>query len=86
MARFVVRSRGENWDTVRAALVELTQLVSDEHVDLNRVGKGLSRLAVAVLATFDEAGIPSIRLRATVRALDLATPKRALEAFVESGP
>ncbi len=84
MPRFVVASRGEHWDAVRASLAELSRLASGGEVDLNDVGKGLSRLVIAVRAAFDDAGLPSVRLKAAVRALDLKTPKSALEAFVGS--
>lgn len=83
--RFVVRAEGAHWVDIRRAAEELGELVRAEEVDMNRLGHALSALVVGARAAFEAAALPSLRLEAAKRALDLKTPKSALEAFVR-GP
>lgn len=80
--RFVVRPEGEHWVEVRRAAREIAALIEAEEVDLNRLGRALAALVAGTSAVFDAAALPSLRLEAAKKALDLKTAKSALEAFV----
>ena len=80
--RFVVRADGEPWVGLRRAAAELGELVAREEVDMNALGHALSACVTHARAAFERAALPSLRLEAARRALDLKTPKSALEAFL----
>lgn len=83
--RFVVRAEGAHWIEIRRAASDLGELVGAEEVDLNRLGHALAALVAGVRAAFEVAALPSLRLAAAKKALDLKTRKSALEAFVAEG-
>ena len=80
--RFVVRAEGAHWVEIRRAAEELRALVHADEVDLNRLGHALSALVAGGRAAFEAASLPSLRLAAAKKALDLRTRKGSLEAFV----
>lgn len=82
MPKFVVRVEGPIWEEVRRSVAALSREVDGESADLNRVGKALASVVGAVAAAFTQAELPSLRMSAAQRALDLKTPRGALEAFV----
>lgn len=84
--RFVVRPDGEAWVALRRAVAELAELVGREEVDMNALGHTLSACVTSARAAFEQASLPSLRLEAASRALDLKTPKSALEAFIAPSP
>lgn len=80
--KFLVRADGEAWVALRRASAELAELVARDEVDMNSMGHALSALVTCARSTFELAALPSLRLEAARRALDLKTPKSALEQFV----
>jgi hypothetical protein len=82
MPKFVVTPQGEVWDRLRVEVTRLASLASGETVDLNQLGKALAAVVTASLSAFDTAGLPSVRMRAAAKALDLTTKKSELEHFV----
>lgn len=82
MPKFVVRVEGPVWQEVRRSVAELARETEGPTADLNRVGKALAAVVGAVAASFAHAELRSVRMTAAQRALDLKTPRGALEAFV----
>lgn len=80
--RFVVRAEGEPWVAVRRATSDLAALVQADEVDMNVLGHALGALVGAARDAFEAAALPSLRLEAARRALDLRTKKSKLEAFL----
>lgn len=80
--RFVVRADGAAWEAVRLSASDLAELVSREEVDMNALGHALGALVGAVRDAFEAAALPSMRLAAAARALDLKTSKSALSTFL----
>jgi hypothetical protein len=73
------------WNAVREQLTRLTASVDgapDGHVDLMRFADGYLALAKAYLIALTLQGKTSMRVESVVRALDLKTPKSALERFL----
>ncbi|MDQ3031251.1 MAG: hypothetical protein M3Y87_02465 [Myxococcota bacterium] len=81
MPRFVVRAEGTEWDSLRRELASMGAVAAAEQVDMNELGKSLARTVTCVRAVFVSAAMPSVRMDAAVRALDLRTPKSELERF-----
>ena len=54
-------------------------------VRLDALGKSLAAVTVATRGVFGAAGVPSMRIEAAMKALDLRTKKSELEAFVDRG-
>ena len=86
MPKFVVRPETEAWRTLGAQLDRAGSLVRGPEVNLNELGKALASIARAALDVFAEAGLPSVRMEAAAKALDLRTKKSELEQFVRGDP
>lgn len=73
-------------EAVRAALStsldRARELVRADTVDGVELGKALAAITSAVRAVYVEAGVPSMRMAAAEKALDLRTKKTELETFV----
>ena len=82
MPRFVLHEGSSALVGLRSALARATELASAPRVDLNTLSHATGELAVALRDAFVEAGLPSTRLEAIVRAFDLRTPRSELERFV----
>jgi len=67
---------------LRAALERASQAAGGQSVDLNALSHAVGDAAVALRDGFREAGLPSTRMEAIVRAFDLRTPRTELERFV----
>lgn len=61
----------------------MRQVLDAHEVDLIALGKAYAALAVAVHEDVTRAGQTSMRFEAVRRALDLRTPKSALQRFLE---
>lgn len=83
MPRFVVRAEGPEWEALRADVAALGALVGGAEVNLNDLARALGRVVAGVGAAFSREGLPSVRLAAAEKALDLKTGKSALEGFVK---
>jgi len=82
MPRFVVRAEGPEWEALRAEVASLAALAGGDEVDLNHLARTLGRVVAGVGAAFARAGLPSVRLAAAEKALDLRTKNSELQAFV----
>jgi hypothetical protein len=83
--KFVVLAEGPTWDAIRRAASQVAELVARDEVDMNALGHALGALVSGVRAGFEGAALPSLRLDAAARALDLKTPKSALLVFLGRG-
>ena len=81
MPRMQTKPEGPAWDALRAALARMQSLLDADAVHLVDLGKAYAALASAMLAAAEASGQTSARFRAVVRALDLRTPRSAIEAF-----
>jgi hypothetical protein len=72
----------EAWDALRAALARMTELAEAPSANLVALGKAYAALAAAVLRVAESSGQTSARFAAVKKALDLKTPRSALEAFL----
>lgn len=73
------------WRNVRSHLTAMAQLVDDAGdgpVDLMHFAQHFQALASAYLAALTSQGKTSMRVEATVKALNLGTPKSALLRFL----
>lgn len=75
-------TEGLAWDGLRAALARMTALSEAPSANLVALGKAYAALADAVLRVAEASGQTSARFAAVKKALDLKTPKSALEAFL----
>ena len=66
---------------LRAVHNSLSTVLEADHVDLVELGKALECLVVETRRVIEASGRTSIRLETAELALNLRTPKRALEAF-----
>jgi hypothetical protein len=82
MPRFVVRAEGPEWEALRADVTALGTIAGGDEVNLNDLARALGRVVTGVSAAFARASLPSVRLAAAEKALDLKTAKSALEGFV----
>jgi hypothetical protein len=82
MPRFVVRAEGPEWEALRADVAALSAIAAGAEVNLNDLARALGRVVAGVGAAFTRARLPSVRLAAAEKALDLKTGKSELEAFV----
>lgn len=87
MPKLTPTTEGPAWDALRAALARMSTLTEAPEASLVALGKAYAGLAEAVLAVAEASGQTSARFAAVKKALDLKTPKSALEAFLraESG-
>ena len=85
MPKFRVRAEGDVWDELRVDAEKLAARVRAEEIDLNQLGKILSSVVRSSAAAFVKADLPSVRLEAATKALDLKTPKTELERFARGG-
>lgn len=67
---------------VRRVLSHLLHLTSAPQVDLLALGKSYAELSRALLTVVQNLGKTSMRFEAAVKALDLRTPKSALQQFL----
>jgi hypothetical protein len=75
----------ERWRAVSEHLAAMTAAVAaaqDGRVDLMRFAEGYAALSRAYLAALMQQGKTSMRVECVVKALDLKTPKSALEKFL----
>jgi hypothetical protein len=82
MPRLEADTQGDAWDHLRAALSRLDAIAASPRADLVALGKAYAALAEAMREVALAAGQSSARFDAAARALDLRTPKSAIEAFV----
>jgi hypothetical protein len=82
MPRFVIPTDGPSPRALHAALERAASDLRGEELNLNDLGKTLHAVMAAARETFRSAGLPSVRLDAAEKALDLRTSKSALERFV----
>ncbi len=82
MPRFVLRHGSAALGPLRQALGRASEAASGDAVDLNVLSHALGDSVVALREAFREAGLPSLRVDAIVRAFDLRTPRSQLERFV----
>lgn len=83
MARMQTKPEGPAWDALREALARMQRLVEGDSLHLVDLGKAYAALASAMLAAAEASGQTSARFRAVARALDLRTPRSAIEAFAD---
>ena len=81
MPKFLVRAEGEVWRTLAQDLERMVAITSGPEVNMNDLGRALASIVGSVRAAFVSAGLPSVRMDAAAKALDLRTPKSALESF-----
>jgi hypothetical protein len=82
MPRFVIGTDGPGPAALRDALERAAGMLREEELNLNELGKALHAVMAAARETFRAAGLPSMRMDAAEKALDLRTAKSALERFV----
>ena len=82
MGRYDVRTDTERFAELREALAALQALTEQPEVNLVAIGKAYQRVATTLRAATTEHGPPSMRFAAVEKALDLTTPKSAIEAFL----
>ncbi|GAB4217517.1 MAG: hypothetical protein OHK0013_45080 [Sandaracinaceae bacterium] len=85
MPRFVIRTEGPAPTALREALERAAEMLCADEVNLNELGRALHAVMAAAGETFRAAGLPSVRMDAAEKALDLRTAKSALERFVRGG-
>jgi hypothetical protein len=71
------------FEQLRVSVKALDALVSAPAADPNGLAKAYASVARAMDAVAASMGLPSARFRAVVKALDLRTPKSALQAFLD---
>ena len=81
MPKFVV-PRSDAVHTLSRELGVMSALSSSADVNLNELAKALAVVVGATRAVFIAADLPSVRMDAAVKALDLRSKKSELEAFV----
>ena len=86
MPRFVIRTDLPAARALHDALERAASDLRNDEVNLNELGKALHAVLAAARETFGAAGLPSVRMDAAAKALDLRTSKRALERFVRQEP
>jgi hypothetical protein len=82
MPRFVIRTDVPAARTLHDALERAASDLRQDELNLNELGKVLHAVMAAARETFSAAGLPSVRMDAATKALDLRTSKSALERFV----
>ena len=82
MPRFVIRTDGPAPRALHDALERAASALREDELNLNELGKVLHAVMAAARETFRSAALPSVRLDAAEKALDLRTSKSALERFV----
>jgi hypothetical protein len=83
MPRFVIRTESPAPAALRDALERAAGMLREDEVNLNELGKALHAVMAAARETFRAAGLPSMRMDAAEKALDLRTAKSALERFMQ---
>ncbi len=84
MPRFIVRPEGDAWRALAQELERMTAMVCAPEVNLNDLGRSLAGVVRHARGVFVAAGLPSVRMDAAAKALDLTTGKSALEAFTRA--
>jgi hypothetical protein len=82
MPRYLLRTDAPAPQALRGALERAAGVLREDAVDLHELGKVLHAVMAAARETFRAAGLPSVRMDAAEKALDLRTGKSALERFV----
>lgn len=78
----MIRTDGPAPTALRDALERAAGILREDQVNLNDLGKALHAAMAAARETFRAAGLPSLRMDAAEKALDLRTARSALERFV----
>lgn len=81
MAKFVIRSNEPAARALADAVESLSSLLREEELNLNTLGERLHLIVVAARGVFTAQNLPSVRMDAAVKALDLRTGKSELAAF-----
>lgn len=77
------RTPQEVYAAARAQLTAMDQALSAEPIDLMGLAKHYAALSIAMVDVARAAGQTSVRFEAVRRALDLRTPKSALQRFLD---
>lgn len=73
-----------SWAEVRRHIREMDAAFDDQDLTPLVLAKGFAGLAEAMCAAMEADGATSSRFRAVVKALDLKTPKGALQRFLSA--
>ncbi len=82
MSKHDVTPNGEHWSRLEALLVQMTAMLAQPSFSLTDFAKSYEASAHELLAAVKAHGLSSLRFEAAAKALDLRTPKSALERFV----